>query len=248
MTKIVKGISFFLLIIAIALAYTAKFLGWLETPNLLAEWTDWLFIHQYDIHSALPYFYVAVAFFTITKMVFVSYRLGSSTVIARQQLLLPVNYSAQLAEPHAPQVEEYEQIRERHQYELLQHEQIVLNVVKDYIFAVMAPYMSKPDIITLCSDIEAWLTSKDAQLSPVVTNGQLTTLDLRHLAWNIGERFKWTGEQRAVFIKNVFPHELRDSDISTIRRNLRQQGNCTIKIDKPESGGYLFHLGCPNGE
>lgn len=248
MTKIVKGISFSLLIIAIALAYIAKFLGWLETPNLLEEWTGWLFIHQYDIHSALPYFYVAVAFFTITKMVFVSYRLGSSPVIAKQQLHLSVASSAQPAEPHAPQVEAYEQIRERHQYELLQHEQIVLNAVKDYVFAVMAPYMSKPGIAILCSDIEAWLTSKDAQLSPVVTNGQLTTLDLRHLAWNIGERFKWTGEQRAVFIKNVFPHEFRDSDISTIRRNLRQQGKCSIKIDKPEIGDHLFHLGCPNEE
>ena len=71
-----------------------------------------------------------------------------------------------------------------------------------------------------------------------------TNPDSRRLivsAWNVGELLKWTGEKRALFIKQSFPNEFRDSDISSIRRNLRQQGDCIIKIDVPDKHNYQFH-------
>ena len=117
-----------------------------------------------------------------------------------------------------------------------------MSAVEDYVRNTMSPYMKEADLMVLTANIRCWQDSKEATLTPTLTNGQLATLDLRHLAWNIGERFKWTGEQRAVFIKQTFPHEFRDSDVSSIRRNLRQQGNCIIKIDVPEKHEFVFHL------
>ncbi|MBO6252682.1 MAG: hypothetical protein J6O49_03390 [Bacteroidaceae bacterium] len=57
---------------------------------------------------------------------------------------------------------------------------------------------------------------------------------------------KWSGEQRAIFAKQSFPHEFQDSDISSIRRNLRQQGDCIIKIDIPGKHDFTFHMGDQN--
>ena len=101
--------------------------------------------------------------------------------------------------------------------------------------------MKNKDIEVLYQNVELWQFSQEATLQPVVTNGKLSTLDLRHLAWNIGERLKWAGELRALFIKQSFPNELRDSDISSIRRNLRQQGDCVITIDIPDKHDFQFH-------
>ena len=55
------------------------------------------------------------------------------------------------------------------------------------------------------------------------------------------ERCGWKGEQRARFIKLSFPSELKDVEVETIRRNLRQKGTCKIEIDVPENGSFAFH-------
>ena len=66
-------------------------------------------------------------------------------------------------------------------------------------------------------------------------------LDLRHLAWNIGKRLDWNGNQCATFIKICFHLEMKDLEIETIRRNLRQKGSCIIERDVPENDSYEFH-------
>ena len=75
--------------------------------------------------------------------------------------------------------------------------------------------MKDEDIETLYKNVDLWQYSQEAPLSPTLTNGKLSTLDLRHLAWNIGERLKWPGEERAFFIKQSFPHEFRDLEIKS---------------------------------
>jgi hypothetical protein len=132
-------------------------------------------------------------------------------------------------------------IRERHQSEMARHKKEIEECVIAYVVQTMAPYMKSNDLTVLCENIKSWATSKDIALTPTLTSGQLSTLDLRHLAWNIGERFKWSGEQRAVFIKQSFPHEFRDLEIKSIKQNLRQQGNCIIPIDIPEKRDFKFH-------
>ena len=132
-------------------------------------------------------------------------------------------------------------IRERHQSEMARHKKEIEECVIAYVVQTMAPYMKSNDLTVLCENIRSWDTSKDIALTPTLTSGQLSTLDLRHLAWNIGERFKWSGEQRAVFIKQSFPHEFRDLEIKSIKQNLRQQGNCIIPIDIPEKRDFKFH-------
>lgn len=115
-----------------------------------------------------------------------------------------------------------------------------LAAVREYVHIVMSPYLKEPELQTLIINISQWVDDDDQVLKSVTTDGRLTTLDLRHFAWNVGERFKWKGVKRATFIKLVFPFEMRELEIETIRRNLRQNGNCLIELDIPEKGKYEF--------
>lgn len=99
---------------------------------------------------------------------------------------------------------------------------------------MLSPYMKESDVKIVCNNIKSWITNEDAAIVSVSTDGRLGSIDLRHLVWNIGERFNWKGEKRALFAKMVFPIELRDIEVSTIRRNLRQRGTCIIDLDIPE--------------
>ena len=51
--------------------------------------------------------------------------------------------------------------------------------------------------------------------------------------WNIGKAFGKPRLQTATFIKIVFAHTLRDSEISTIERKMsHSESVCKIKLDK----------------
>ena len=136
----------------------------------------------------------------------------------------------------------YHEIRKRYREKTDELNEKRLNVVSDYVQLVMSPYLKESDVNMLINNINLWLESEDNILIPVTTGGRLTTLDLRHLAWNIGERFNWKGIKRALFIKLVFPIEMRELEVETIRRNLRQNGNCIIELDIPEKGFFEFSI------
>lgn len=115
-----------------------------------------------------------------------------------------------------------------------------LAAVSEYVHVVMSPYIKETEVTQLITNITMWMESDEPILTAITTDGRLTTLDLRHFAWNIGERFKWKGVKRASFIKLVFPVEMRELEIETIRRNLRQNGTCLIELDIPDKGSYEF--------
>ena len=143
--------------------------------------------------------------------------------------------------PTDEQVALYETIRKQHQTEKEDMDKAMLSAIRQYIEITLSPYMKDAALTLLYNNVYLWYHSKKATLVPVCTDGTLSTLDLRHLVWNIGERCGWKGEHRARFIKQSFPSELKDVEVETIRRNLRQKGTCKIKIDVPENGSFAFH-------
>ena len=143
--------------------------------------------------------------------------------------------------PTDEQVALYETIRKQHQTEKEDMDKAMLSAIRQYIEITLSPYMKDAALTLLYNNVYLWYHSKKATLVPVCTDGTLSTLDLRHLVWNIGERCGWKGEHRARFIKQSFPSELKDVEVETIRRNLRQKGTCKIEIDVPENGSFAFH-------
>lgn len=137
-------------------------------------------------------------------------------------------------------INQYNNVRRKHyeQEQLLNVKK--LEAVSEYVRLTLSPYMSEEDISIVCNNIKLWIDNENTELLPVSTDWRLASIDLRHFAWNVGERFNWKGQKRALFIKILFPLELKDIEVSTIRRNLRQNGNCIIELDIPEKGDYRF--------
>ena len=156
-------------------------------------------------------------------------------------LFIPTVLATQGHRPTDEQIALYETIRKQHQTEKEDMDKAMLSAIRQYIEITLSPYMKDAALTLLYNNVYLWYHSKKASLVPVCTDGTLSTLDLRHLVWNIGERCGWKGEQRARFIKLSFPSELKDVEVETIRRNLRQKGTCKIEIDVPENGSFAFH-------
>lgn len=144
-------------------------------------------------------------------------------------------------EPIDNQVAMYEAIRKLHLTEKEDMDKAMMSAIRQYIEITLSPYMKEVSLTMLYNNVCLWYHSKKASLTPVCTDGNLSTLDLRHLVWNIGERCGWKGEHRAIFIKQSFPSEMKDVEVETIRRNLRQKGSCKIQLDVPDNGSFAFH-------
>ena len=256
--KIKENILIFWGGLAICL-YIADSFGWIDISQWLQQVINYDYSYEKTARTVFPVLFTILVLIGITKIIIVSYQIGrlSSPSIPRndkQEIkLLPSLPLEELSgtEPPIENCTSFEasktnemmqHIRDRHLQEQIILRQQVMSCIHDYLFRILPPYMKDEDIETLYKNVDLWQYSQEAPLSPTLTNGKLSTLDLRHLAWNIGERLKWPGEERAFFIKQSFPNELRDSDISSIRRNLRQQGDCIIKIDIPDKHDYKFHL------
>ena len=255
--KIKENIIIFWGGLAICL-YIANSFEWID----ISQWLQQVINYECNLEEATRKFiHILLTFLIligIAKIIIVSFQLGqlsipSARYSGRQEVkLLPsLPHDEQpCSEAHKDNFtslripttnERMQHIRDRHLQEQIALRQQIMNSIHDYLYHILPPYMKDDDIETLFHNVNLWQYSQETPLSPTLTNGKLSTLDLRHLAWNVGERLKWGGEKRALFIKQSFPNELRDSDISSIRRNLRQQGDCIIKIDVPDKHDYQFH-------
>lgn len=241
--------------------YIADSFGWID----LHQWLQLICHYEYSYAETarllLPVLFITMALIEIFKIVSVSFQMGRTPVApllgtSHEVRLLPsrlqddaVSVSSfasrgddmVVLESVDTSEDKLQTIRDRHRHEQEIHHEKVMAAIRDYLYEILAPYMKNDDIDALYKNVERWQYSNEPELSPTITDGRLSTLDLRHLAWNIGERLKWPGERRATFIKLSFPHELRDSDVSSIRRNLRQQGDSIIPIDIPDKRDFAFH-------
>lgn len=133
-----------------------------------------------------------------------------------------------------------------------QHKADRREAIKEYIDIVMVPFLDDDKSLDLLfENIRHWNLSDDEQFMPVPLkpNHRLTSFDIRHFVWNIGEQLGWSGVKRAEFAKYCFPVAMKDLKVETIRRTLKQspENRFTIKIDEPDSkDDYRFHY--PNEE
>lgn len=174
----------------------------------------------------------------LMAIVFIFYGL---TRILQKQSRNRFQSEQQDQEPIDNQVALYETIRKQHLTEKEDMDKAMMSAIRQYIEITLSPYMKEVSLTMLYNNVCLWYHSKKASLTPVCTDGSLSTLDLRHLVWNIGERCGWKGEHRAIFIKQSFPSEMKDVEVETIRRNLRQKGSCKIQLDVPDNGSFAFH-------
>ena len=118
-----------------------------------------------------------------------------------------------------------------------------LQAINEYIMQKMTDRLSKKSIATLLANIEKMAYNRFNEYESLRSDMEkkLKSPDLRHLAWNIGERLGIPHRERAVFIKASFPVELQNASIEYLEANLRDTVPSYIRIDVPDEGDYLFH-------
>lgn len=137
-----------------------------------------------------------------------------------------------IEEPKQPS--EYEVLRATAMAEKERASQEKLNKVLVYTKQTLVTFLNEADLNRLCGYItEYYLSDSLPKVEPVKTDSQLKSIDIMHFGWNIGKAFGKQRLQTATFIKKVFAHTLRDSEISTIERKMSHtESECKIKLDK----------------
>ena len=132
------------------------------------------------------------------------------------------------------QPSEYEIFRANAMAKKEQASQEKLDKVLAYTKQNLVLYLSETDLNRLCGYItEYYLSDTMPKVEQIKVDAQLKTIDIMHFGWNIGKAFGKPRLQTATFIKRVFAHTLRDSEISTIERKMSHtESVCKIKLDR----------------
>ena len=132
------------------------------------------------------------------------------------------------------QPSEYEIFRANAMAEKKRASQEKLDKVLAYTKRNLVLYLSETDLNRLCGYItEYYFSDSLPKVEPIKVDAQLKTIDIMHFGWNIGKAFGKPRLQTATFIKRVFAHTLRDSEISTIERKMSHtESECKIKLDR----------------
>ena len=172
-------------------------------------------------------------------------------------LPLMANDSTSLITPNSETQEEsvtvqtkedsYTQRCKAYEQEQEQRRKETIAAILDYARYTMSPYVyDNEELENLCEEVRHWSEEYTYSPIPIRLKQRLTTLDLRHFVWNIGERLGtkngYNGYARADFIKAMFPDVMKDIEQDSIRNFKFQPNKGSIVIDEPDEDDYHFHI------
>lgn len=140
-------------------------------------------------------------------------------------------------------IDKYEVLQREMEEQNTKRKLLIMEAVREYVTYTVAPYLKKEDVLILLENINCMAIGHTSSYKSIRSdlNNPLRSPDLRHLAWNIGERLGISNRERAIFIKASFPFELRDATVEYLERNLRDVIPASIPIDRPAKGDYKFN-------
>ena len=128
-----------------------------------------------------------------------------------------------------------------------QEEEERVRMVMEYIHFIMPRIADEATVNHICNEVGNWMNLNTYNPKPIPgrLTKEITNIPLRHFIWNISERFMYkkyyNGDNRAHFIKDLFPREFADTDIATIKNFKVDPLKSLIPIDEPENGSLDFH-------
>lgn len=140
-------------------------------------------------------------------------------------------------------IDKYEALQREMEEQNTKRKLLIMEAIREYVTYTVAPYLKKEDVLILLENINCMAIGHTSSYKSIRSdlNNPLRSPDLRHLAWNIGERLGISNRERAIFIKASFPFELRDATVEYLERNLRDVIPASIPIDRPAKGDYKFN-------
>lgn len=141
--------------------------------------------------------------------------------------------------------EAYTQRNEEYMAELEAERSRVLAAIIEYVHYTMSCFMKEEDMHSFCQEIVNW--ADDPYYAPKSANlkVKLSTIELRHFIWNIGERLGrengYDGYARALFAMSLFPLEFTGIEIDTVKNFTVEPRKGRIKLDRLDPESYEFH-------
>jgi len=140
----------------------------------------------------------------------------------------------------------YVQRCKEYELEQAQQRQVMIDAIMDYARHTMSPFVyDNKELEKLCDEIQKWTEEPTYKPVPVRLKQKLTTVDLRHFVWNIGERLGtkngYNGYARADFIMQMFPTIFMDMSQDSTRNFKFQPNKGSIVIDEPDKDDWHFH-------
>lgn len=143
--------------------------------------------------------------------------------------------------------EAYQQRNDEYMAELAAEKSRILAIILEYVHYTMACFIEEEDMPALCQEIINWADDSNYTPKSVLLKEELSTIELRHFIWNIGERLGrengYDGYTRALFAKSLFPFEFSGIEIDTIKNFTVEPRKGRIKLDRPDPDSYEFHSG-----
>lgn len=152
--------------------------------------------------------------------------------LPKEETTPSTNNNTSIEESNQPS--EYEILRANAIAEKERTSQEKLNKVIAYTKQTLVSYLDETALNRLCGYVTRYYLSNSlSKIESIKVDSQLKTIDIMHFGWNIGKAFGKPRLQTATFIKRVFAHTLRDSEISTIERKMSHtESVCKIKLDR----------------
>ncbi|MCM1078284.1 MAG: hypothetical protein NC344_01180 [Bacteroidales bacterium] len=115
----------------------------------------------------------------------------------------------------------------------------------EYVGRTMPPFVADKDMEHLCTDIRCWCFNPGYKPSDIRLRVRLSTNELCHFVWNIGERLgrynSCDGECRALFAKRLFASALSDVELPSLKNMTKTTSADRIAIDRPSPDSLKFH-------
>lgn len=126
-----------------------------------------------------------------------------------------------------------------------------IRMVMEYCHYYLPRIADQETVNHICVEVDKWMNLNTYTPNPIPNplTKDINNIPLRHFVWNISERFLYkkyyNGDNRANFVKALFPKAFVGIDLSTIKNFKVEPLKTEIPIDEPENGKLDFHY--PDG-
>ena len=173
-------------------------------------------------------------------------QVAEETVVAEE---IAIKEPIQELQPLEIHISSQQHLERKASYEEMQKQEMEQRErnIMEYIHYIMPRIADEETINHICTEVQHWMYNPNYKPKPIKRRltKQITSVPLRHLVWNITARFLnpklYSGDNKANFIKTLFPKEFADTEIDTIKNFRVDARKSEIPIDEPEVDNFSFH-------
>ena len=173
-------------------------------------------------------------------------QVAEETVVAEE---IAIKEPIQELQPLEIHISSQQHLERKASYEEMQKQEMEQRErnIMEYIHYIMPRIADEETINHICTEVHHWMYNPNYKPKPIKRRltKQITSVPLRHLVWNITARFLnpklYSGDNKAIFIKTLFPKEFAGTEIETIKNFKVDPRKSEIPIDEPEVDNFSFH-------